>query len=423
MATINSLKEAVRRTVSAAETAAAASQRLIILVTGECGAGKDYCADIWVSAFASGAGKRLAARVVSVSDETKREYAAATGARLDRLLKDRRYKEQHRAALTKFFDAQLRQRPRLREEHFQKVVAENTECDVLFITGLRDEAPVAVLSHLVPASRLLEVRVQAGRQTRQARRGVGVGVDVDGRRADDGDNRSNPSEGAPDWSPSLIFTNESAGSEAARQFAQRHLLPFCHDDLERLAGMVHQIRDFPRSGILFRYVLGIAQQPDGLGLCTALLQAHFTGDWHKVDVVASCEFGGVVYAAALAARIGVSLALVRKAGKLPPPTVSVTTCPSNISSRASFGPGEEKRFEMSRSAVPTDASVVVVDDVLSSGTTLCAVLQLLKEAGVGAEKIRVMVVAEFPLHGGRETLRRRGFGRVKIESLLVLEGP
>jgi len=77
---------------------------------------------------------------------------------------------------------------------------------------------------------------------------------------------------------------------------------------------------------------------------------------------------------------------------------------------------------MGRSAVPTGASVVVVDDVLASGTTLCAVLQLLEEAGVGADEVHVMVVAEFPIHRGRETLRRRGFGRVKIQSLLILDG-
>jgi hypothetical protein len=78
-------------------------QKLIILVTGESCAGKDYCADIWVSVFFSCTYKSLTARVVSISDVTKREYAAATGADLTRLLQDRTYKEQHRSALTTFF--------------------------------------------------------------------------------------------------------------------------------------------------------------------------------------------------------------------------------------------------------------------------------------------------------------------------------
>lgn len=49
-----------------------------------------------------------------------------------------------------------------------------------------------------------------------------------------------------------------------------------------------------------------------------------------------------------------------------------------------------------RDVVPRGASVLVVDDVLATGETLCAVLQLLGEAGVGAEDVNVMVVAEFP---------------------------
>ncbi|KAG5994222.1 hypothetical protein E4U43_003279 [Claviceps pusilla] len=218
------------------------------------------------------------------------------------------------------------------EEHFHKVLAENSDCAVLLITGMRDMAPLTVRS----------------------------------------------------------------------------------------------ARDFPRSGIVFRHVLDIAQQPGGLDLCTPLLQAHFAGDWRKVDVVACCEFGGMVYASALAMRVGASLALIREAGKLPRPTVSVTTRPSHISSFASRGPGSgeksEKSIEPGRGAIPTKASVVVVDDVLASRTTLFAVLQLLDKAGVGAEKMHVMVVAEYPTHRGRETLRRRGFGRVQVQSLVILDG-
>ena len=77
---------------------------------------------------------------------------------------------------------------------------------------------------------------------------------------------------------------------------------------------------------------------------------------------------------------------------------------------------------MGRDAVPRGASVVVVDDVLATGKTLCAVLQLLDKAGISVEDISIMTVAEFPIHRGRELLRRRGFGRVNIQSLLVFGG-
>ncbi|SLM37871.1 phosphoribosyl transferase domain protein [Lasallia pustulata] len=394
-------------------------QKLIILVTGESCAGKDYCADAWVSVFIRYTHKRLTVRAVSISDAIKREYAAATGADLSRLLWNRAYKEQHRPALTTFFQEQVRQRPRLPEEYFLNVVYGAVDVDVLLITGMRDEAPVAAFSHLLPDSRLLEVHVQASEQTRRVRRGCHGGDDDGNDNKDSNNSRSNLM--ALGYRPSLIFDNDTTGDEAAKRFAEHYLLPFFHKDLQRLANMVRLVPDFPRPGIGFHHVLGISQQPGGLGLCTSLLQTHFTSDWAKVDAVACCEAGGFVYASALASRVDVPLVLIREAGKLPPPTVSVIKPPSHVSSLVSKD-SKEKRIEMERDVVPRGASVVVVDDVLSTGETLCAVLQLLDEAGIGAEDVSIMVVAEFPVHRGRELLRQRGFGRINIQSLLVFGG-
>ncbi|KAF1956996.1 phosphoribosyl transferase domain protein [Byssothecium circinans] len=382
--------------------------KLIVLVTGESCSGKDFCADVWVSVFLRCTQKSLTARAVSISDATKREYAEATGADLSRLLCDRVYKEQHRPALTAFFQAQVRQRPRLPEEHFLNVVHAAVDVDVLLISGMRDVAPVAAFSHLVPDSRLLEVHIRASKHTRQIRRGCDGGDD------DDGDFNK-------DYRPSLIYDNDTAGSEAVRRFAEHYLLPLFHEDLERLADMVRPVPDFPRPGIEFRHVLGISQQAGGLALCTSLLQTHFTGDWAKVHAVVCCEVGGFVYASALASRVDVPLVLIREAGKLPPPTVSVTKSPSHISSSAPHS-SKETRIEMERDVVPRGASLVVVDDVLSTGETLCAVLKLLDEADIGLEHVSVMTVAEFPVHRGRELLRQRGFGRINIQSLLVFGG-
>lgn len=291
-------------------------QKLIILVTGESCAGKDYCADVWVSMFIRYTHKSLTARAVSIGDAIKREYAASTGADLSGLLWDRAYKEQHRPALTGFFQEQARQRPRLLEEHFLNVVYGAVDVDVLLITGMRDEAPVAALSHLVLDSRLLEVHVQASEQTRRIRRGCNDG-DGDGDE-NKNSNNSGSNLAALDYRPSLMFDNDTTGNEAAKRFADHYLLPFIHEDLQRLANMVRQVADFPRPGIEFHHVLGISQQPGGLELCTSLLQTHFTGDWVKVDAVACCEVGGFVYASALASRVDLPLMLIREAGKLPP---------------------------------------------------------------------------------------------------------
>jgi adenine phosphoribosyltransferase/phosphomevalonate kinase len=385
-------------------------QRLVFLVTGESGAGKDYCADIWARFFIN---QGLTARVVSISDEFKREYAAATGADLTRLLADRKYKERHRPAMTTRFQEQVRQRPDLPEVNFRNTVDSAVNVDVLLITGMRDKEPVVAFSRLVPDCRLLEVYVQASQHMRRIRRGSGGESHGEGIK---------DVEGSLNHRPSLIFNNNMTGIEHVETFGKRYLIPFVHEDLQRLANMVGSTEDFPRAGIQFRHVLGISQHPGGLALCTSLLEKHFTGDWAKVDAVACCEAGGFVYASALALRVDVPLVLIRKAGKLPPPTVAVAKSTSYISSFSASGDTEEKHLEMERDVIPVGASVVVVDDVLSTGATLCAVLQLLKESGVETENTSVMTVAEFPLHGGRRLLCQRGYGRVNIQSLLVFSG-
>ncbi|PGG96409.1 adenine phosphoribosyltransferase [Helicocarpus griseus UAMH5409] len=395
-------------------------QKLIILITGESCAGKDYCAGVWVSEIMTRTHKSLKVQAVSISDATKRQYAAATGADLNRLLRDRSYKEQHRPALTTFFEDQVRRQPRLPEEHFLSVVHNAMDVDVLLITGMRDEAPIVELSHLVPDSKLLEVRVEVSEHMRWARQSY-YGGNSNGEDDDNKDNSGKPNPKALGYRPSLIFNNDATGSDAAKKFAKHYLLPFVNEDLQRLATMVRTVFDFPQPGIKFRHVLNICQQQGGLSLCTSLLQSHFTGDWAKVDAIVCCEAGGFVYASALAPRVDVPLALIREAGKLPPPTVSVTSSKSHISSSASNN-SNGKKIEMGRDLIPRGSSVVVVDDVLATGKTLCAVLKLLSKVGISGANISIMVVAEFPVHRGRALLQQRGFGEVAIQSLLVFDG-
>ncbi|KAJ3455177.1 hypothetical protein MRS44_013777 [Fusarium solani] len=169
---------------------------------------------------------------------------------------------------------------------------------------MRDEAPVTSLSHLVPDSRLLDSCVKANEETRRARRGhQGYRGGGDDKNESKGSNngRSNPT--VLNYCPTLIFENDSSGSQAAKTFAQHYLLPFLHKDLRKLARMVRVVPDFPRPGVEFRHVLNISLQPGGLALCASLLRTHFIGDWAKVDAVTCCEAGGFVYAPALAALV------------------------------------------------------------------------------------------------------------------------
>ncbi|KAJ4181825.1 hypothetical protein NW755_010824 [Fusarium falciforme] len=184
--------------------------------------------------------------------------------------------------------------------------------------------------------------------------------------------------------------------------------------------MVPTIPDYP-TPVGFRHVLNIVSSPNGLTLCTSLFKTHFAGDWAKVDAIASCEVGGFLFASPLAQQLDKPLVPIRKAGKLPPPVVLVPKLSSHVSSLAERY-STEQGIEVNPDLISEGVSVVVVDDVLATGTTLCAVLQLLCKAGARVEDISVMIVAEFPYHGGRGFLQKHDFGSVNIQRLLVFGG-
>lgn len=390
-------------------------QKVIILVTGDSCAGKDYCAELWVETFNE---CDIKSAVRSISDGTKRAYASAMGADFKRLQADRAYKELHRSALTSFWKQQVARNAVLPEQNFVNLVLESGDTDVLFITGMRDEAPVATFSHLVSNCRLLEIQVHVDNETIRRCQGKHLMYD---QHAPTQDTIAGASErGIEDSQPDLIFNNSAMGSEAAVDFCNKKLFLFLDEGLQELANMARRVANFPGPGIDFRHVLGISQQPGGLALSTSLLNGHFHGDWSKIDAVVCCEVGGLVFASPLAMQVAVPMILVRKTGKLPPPTLSVTKPSSYISSLASGG--SEIGIEIEQNVLTMASSIVIVDDVLSTGKTLWAMLKLLNKTGVNLKNISVMVVAEFPAHRGRNFLYQSGFGGVRVQSLLVFGG-
>jgi phosphomevalonate kinase len=232
--------------------------QVIFLVTGESCAGKDYCADVWASKLSAFDPNIHTVRVASISEAIKLEYAKATGVDVARLLCDRGYKEQHCQALTAYFLARAEDHPNYPQESFLKLVHDNAGVDVLFVTGMRESWPVAAVAHLVPGTRVVEIRIQTDEETRRARGAT--------------------TEGHPYHRRGLIFDNHVMGEEAVKTFAERRLLPFFDGDLHRLAQMVPAVADFPRPGVKFQDVLKIAQQQSGLKLCASLMQQLSTVD-------------------------------------------------------------------------------------------------------------------------------------------------
>lgn len=417
--------------------------KLIILVTGQSGAGKDYCADVWVSTLKA---QNYTAQKLSISEALKRQYAEATNSDLFRLLLNREYKEQHRTKLTQFFQTQVQQDPKLPEKHFLDLVYSAGPIDALFITGMRDEAPVATCSPLVPNSRVIEVRITASKKTRLSR----------GASSTEHDTTTYPSSSSSSWTgwaPTFTFTNETQYPLTASTFFTSTLLPLLSPQITNLYSLVRPVESFPRKGITFQHILGIAQHPGGLRQCTHLLATLIQPEsWGKVSTIVSCEAGGFIFASALAFHLDKPMGIVRKSRgqkgstnaattKLPPPVATVTReageeGKSHISGcNLDFEGGDggvgkqagqeelEERLEMDRDVVVVGGKVVVVDDVLATGRTLCAVLGLLiNKVGVKVEEVQVLVVGEFPVHRGREMLRVKGFGRVRVGSLMVFDG-
>ncbi|KAK4466053.1 hypothetical protein QBC42DRAFT_259901 [Cladorrhinum samala] len=413
--------------------------KLIILVTGQSGAGKDYCADVWVSTLKA---QGYTARKLSISEALKRQYAEATNSDLFRLLLSREYKEQHRARLTQFFQTQVQQDPKLPEKHFLDLVYSAGPTDALFITGMRDEDPVATFSPLVPNSRVVEVRIIASKKTRLSRGASSAEHDTP--------SSASPSFSFSGWAPTFTFKNETQYSLTASTFFTSCLLPLLSPQISNLYSLVRPVESFPRRGITFQHVLGIAQRPGGLRQCTHLLATLFVQpeSWGEASAIVSCEAGGFIFASALAFHLDKPMGIVRKsrgqrggstntATKLPPPVVTVTRedgeqGKSHISGcHPDFQGGDEEveeRLEIERDVVVGGGKrgrgkVVVVDDVLATGRTLCAVLELLiGKVGIKVEDVEVLIVGEFPAHRGREMLRSRGFGRVRVGSLMVFGG-
>lgn len=164
------------------------------------------------------------------------------------------------------------------------------------------------------------------------------------------------------------------------------------DDARRaVCGAIRSVPDFPQPGILFRDITPL------LGSPTALEQAlaWYADRCAEAEVIAGIEARGFIFGAALAARLGLPFAPLRKPGKLPAAT---------IGRRYELEYGVDG-LEMHTDAVRAGQRVAVVDDVLATGGTLEAAVRLLDDAEV--EVVRIAALIELVELKGRERLAGR----------------
>lgn len=159
------------------------------------------------------------------------------------------------------------------------------------------------------------------------------------------------------------------------------------DDLKRI---IRDIPDFPKKGIIFKDVTTLLSDAKSYQRMIDLLAHRYVGE--KIDQIVGIEARGFILGAALAYRLGTGITLVRKSGKLPYRT-------HRISYELEYG---TDILEIHEDAFKKGDRVIVADDLLATGGTMAAVVELIDRAG--AELYECAFLAELEFLNGRSRL-------------------
>ncbi len=160
--------------------------------------------------------------------------------------------------------------------------------------------------------------------------------------------------------------------------------------MKDLQSSIRDVPDFPKEGIIFKDITPLLSDPEAFQQSIDGIANQWTGS--RIDVVVGIEARGFIFASALAYKIGAGLVIVRKPGKLPYKTRSVTY-------DLEYG---TDTLELHEDAIQPGRHVLIVDDVLATGGTVKAVSELLK--GFDANLLGVAFLAELEFLQGRKKL-------------------
>ena len=152
------------------------------------------------------------------------------------------------------------------------------------------------------------------------------------------------------------------------------------------AALIRDIADFPSPGIVFKDITPLLGDPAALAGVTQSLADPFAGE---VDKVVGIEALGFILATPVALRLGAGFVPMRKAGKLPSTTVS-------RSYDLEYG---SATLEIHDDAFAEGDRVLIVDDVLATGGTAAAAVELVQEAGGTVVGLAFLIELTF-LNGG-----------------------
>ena len=173
--------------------------------------------------------------------------------------------------------------------------------------------------------------------------------------------------------------------------------------MKKLEDYVISIPDFPKPGIIFRDVTSVVQDADGLQMAIDALMEKLDG--LEFDVIAGSESRGFVFGMPLAYNLHKPFVMIRKKGKLPRETVSV-------SYELEYGTAE---LEVHKDAILPGQKVVLIDDLIATDGTSKAMIQLVES--LGGNVVTNLFLMELAGLNGRRQLE--GYN---VDSVIVYEG-
>ena len=153
-----------------------------------------------------------------------------------------------------------------------------------------------------------------------------------------------------------------------------------HKDLK---DTIRDIPDFPKEGIIFKDITTLLKDKEAFRRSIDLLAEKFRNE--GIEYVVGVEARGFIFGAALALEIGAGFIPVRKKGKLPAKT-------HKVEYELEYG---TDILEIHEDAIPENAKVLIVDDLLATGGTVRAVADLLKKLNATISGVAFLVELKF----------------------------
>ena len=173
-------------------------------------------------------------------------------------------------------------------------------------------------------------------------------------------------------------------------------------DKKSLKASIRDIPGFPKEGIIFKDITTLLKDGKKFREAVDLICDEFKGE--KIDAVLSIEARGFIFGAAVAYKLGVGIVPVRKKGKLPYKTHSVTY-------ELEYG---KDTLEVHQDAFEKGARILIVDDLLATGGTTRAVADLVEKMG-GSISGLAFLIELLPLKGRDKLKKYRILSLIKDE--------